>query len=148
MTAMLDIMFEERGQTPLKEFEGDASAIESAWFEHLMPVTTRDDVAGLLKTRRYVIIQGPPGTGKTRMAREMLDKDYAGIGQTIQFHPIRPMRTSSAVWRQFRRAPAIMARLGFASLQNPDFSWKLRPEPRKTPRGITCFTSTKLIEQI
>ena len=52
-----------------------------------MPVTTRSKVAELLKTRRYVVIQGPPGTGKTRMAREMLAKDYAGIGQTIQFHP-------------------------------------------------------------
>ncbi len=87
LKAMLDIMFQERGHTPLKEFEGDAQAVESAWFQHLMPVTTRDDVVGLLKTRRYVIIQGPPGTGKTRMAREMLAKDYAGIGQTIQFHP-------------------------------------------------------------
>jgi 5-methylcytosine-specific restriction protein B len=87
VTAMLDIMFEERGQTPLKEYEADASAIESAWFEHLMPTTTREDVAGLLKARRYVIIQGPPGTGKTRMARELLNEDYAGVGQTIQFHP-------------------------------------------------------------
>jgi len=87
VTAMLDIMFEERGQTPLKEFEVDARAIESAWFEHLMPTTTRNDVVGLLKTRRYVIIQGPPGTGKTRLARETLAKDYAGIGETIQFHP-------------------------------------------------------------
>jgi 5-methylcytosine-specific restriction protein B len=52
-----------------------------------MPLTTRDDVAGLLKKRRYVIIQGPPGTGKTRMARQMLVEGYAGVGQTIQFHP-------------------------------------------------------------
>lgn len=51
VTAVLDIMFEERGQTPLKEFEADANAIESAWFEHLMPVTTRSKVAELLKTR-------------------------------------------------------------------------------------------------
>jgi 5-methylcytosine-specific restriction protein B len=87
LTAMLDILFQERGHTPLKEFESDARAVESEWFQHLMPATTRDDVAGLLKTRRYVIIQGPPGTGKTRMAREMLDKDYGGTGQTIQFHP-------------------------------------------------------------
>jgi 5-methylcytosine-specific restriction enzyme B len=87
VTAMLDIMFEERGQTPLTEFKSDARAVESEWFQHLMPATSRDDVAGLLKTRRYVIIQGPPGTGKTRMAREMLDKDYGGTGQTIQFHP-------------------------------------------------------------
>jgi 5-methylcytosine-specific restriction protein B len=87
VTAMLDIMFGERGQTPLTEFKSDARAVESEWFQHLMPATTRDDVAGLLKTRRYVIIQGPPGTGKTRMAREMLDKEYGGAGQTIQFHP-------------------------------------------------------------
>jgi 5-methylcytosine-specific restriction protein B len=84
---MLDIMFEERGHTPLKEFEADAHATRSAWFEHLMPVTTRSDVVRLLEARRYVIIQGPPGTGKTRMAREMLAQDYAGAGQTIQFHP-------------------------------------------------------------
>ena len=58
VTAMLDIMFEERGQTPLKEFEADASAIESAWFEHLMPVTTRSKVAELLKTRRTSSFKG------------------------------------------------------------------------------------------
>jgi 5-methylcytosine-specific restriction protein B len=87
VTAMLDIMFEERGQTPLSEFKSDADAIEAAWFDYLMPTVTRDQVSSLLKTRRYVIIQGPPGTGKIRMAREMLAKDYAGIGQTIQFHP-------------------------------------------------------------
>jgi 5-methylcytosine-specific restriction protein B len=87
VTAMLDIMFEERGQTPLSEFKSDADAIESAWFDYLMPTITPDQVSSLLKTRRYVIIQGPPGTGKTRMAREMLAKDYGGIGQTIQFHP-------------------------------------------------------------
>ena len=78
LTAMLDILFQERGHTPLKEFQEDARAVQSAWFEHLMPLTTRDDVVGLLKTRRYVIIQGPPGTGKTRMARQMLAEDYAG----------------------------------------------------------------------
>jgi len=87
VTAMLDIMFEERGHTPLKEFEADAGATRSAWFEHLMPTTARSDVVGLLEARRYVIIQGPPGTGKTRMAREILAQDYAGAGQTIQFHP-------------------------------------------------------------
>jgi 5-methylcytosine-specific restriction protein B len=87
LTAMLDILFQERGHPPLKEFQDDALAVQSAWFEHLMPTTTRNDVVALLKTRRYVIIQGPPGTGKTRMARQMLEGDYAGIGQTIQFHP-------------------------------------------------------------
>jgi 5-methylcytosine-specific restriction protein B len=87
LTAMLDILFQERGYTPLREFQDDASAVQSAWFAHLMPYTTRDDVAGLLKVRRYVIIQGPPGTGKTRMARQILAEEYAGFGQTIQFHP-------------------------------------------------------------
>ncbi len=75
LTAMLDILFQERGHTPLKEFQDDALAGQSAWFEHLMPLITRDDVLGLLKTRRYVIIQGPPGTGKTRMARQILAED-------------------------------------------------------------------------
>jgi 5-methylcytosine-specific restriction protein B len=87
LTAMLDLMFEDRGYTPLKEFQGDASAVQSAWFEYLMPNTSRDDVVPLLNTRRYVIIQGPPGTGKTRMARQILHEDYADLGQTIQFHP-------------------------------------------------------------
>ena len=87
LTAMLDILFQERGHRPLKDFESDERTIQAAWFQHLMPVTTRDAVAALLKTRRYIIIQGPPGTGKTRMAREILAIDYAGIGQTIQFHP-------------------------------------------------------------
>jgi 5-methylcytosine-specific restriction protein B len=87
LTAMLDILFQERGYMPLKEFEDDALAVQSAWFDHLMPMTSRGEVVELLKTRRYVIIQGPPGTGKTRMARKMLAEDYAGAGETIQFHP-------------------------------------------------------------
>lgn len=87
VTAMLDILFQERGHSPLKDFQDDARKVQSAWFEHLMPTTTRDDVVALLKARRYVIIQGPPGTGKTRMARLILTQDYEGTGQTIQFHP-------------------------------------------------------------
>jgi 5-methylcytosine-specific restriction protein B len=87
VAAMLDIMFEERGHTPLKDYERDARAIRSSWFDCLMPRITRDTVAELLKARRYVIIQGPPGTGKTRMARQMLAENYDGVGQTIQFHP-------------------------------------------------------------
>jgi len=87
VTAMLDIMFQERGHRPRTEFQGDEEAVRFAWFEHLMPTTRRHDVVGLLKTRRYVIVQGPPGTGKTRMARQILSEDYQDIGQTIQFHP-------------------------------------------------------------
>jgi len=87
LTALLDTMFQDRGHTPLKEFQTDASSTQSDWFEYLMPKTNREDVVGMLNSRRYVIIQGPPGTGKTRMAREILREDYGGIGETIQFHP-------------------------------------------------------------
>jgi 5-methylcytosine-specific restriction protein B len=38
LTAMLDVLFQERNYTPLKEFENDAQSVQSAWFEHLMPV--------------------------------------------------------------------------------------------------------------
>jgi 5-methylcytosine-specific restriction protein B len=86
VTAMLDIMFEERGIEPLAGFKKDAASTKSKWFEYLMPTVTRNQVAELLKTRRYVIIQGPPGTGKTRMARKLLSENYSGVGQTIQFH--------------------------------------------------------------
>ena len=134
VTAMLDIMFEERGQTPLSEFKSDADAIESAWFDYLMPTVTRDQVSSLLKTRRYVVIQGPPGTGKTRMAREMLEKDYGGIGQTIQFHPNTTYENFVGGLAPVQEKPAITVRLGFASLPNLGFSWKLRPSLQR-PRA-------------
>ena len=87
LTAMLDLMFEERGHTPLREFQEDSTATQSAWFSHLMPKTERDQVVELLKTRRFVILQGPPGTGKTRMARQILAQQYRGFGRSVQFHP-------------------------------------------------------------
>lgn len=87
LTAMLDIMFEERGQRPLKEFQDSELAIKDGWFAHLMPQTTREHVVELLRDRRHVVIQGPPGTGKTRMAREILIHEYGGRGESIQFHP-------------------------------------------------------------
>jgi len=87
LTALLDTMFQDCGQKPLKEFEADAFSTQSAWFEYLMPNTARADVTNLLKSRRYVVIQGPPGRGKTRMVRQILAENYNGSGQTIQFHP-------------------------------------------------------------
>lgn len=92
LSAFLDILFEERGHTPLKEFQDDAEALKSAWFAHLMPPAERSEVRNLLHLRRYVVIQGPPGTGKTRLARQILADDYSGRGYSIQFHPTTPRR--------------------------------------------------------
>lgn len=87
LTAMLDLMFEERGHAPLKEYQEDSTGVRSAWFSHLMPKTDSNHVVELLKNRRFVVLQGPPGTGKTRMARQILAADYDGFGRSVQFHP-------------------------------------------------------------
>jgi len=87
LTAMLDVMFEERGHGTLTEFQDNAAGVKSDWFSHLMPPLHRGDVVRLLQKRRFVVIQGPPGTGKTRVARQILAEEYRGFGQTIQFHP-------------------------------------------------------------
>lgn len=87
VSAMLDIMFEERGEVPLAAQQVHSQSVRSNWFAHLMPETTQGQVVELLKQRRYVILQGPPGTGKTRMAGMILADAYAARGQSIQFHP-------------------------------------------------------------
>jgi len=87
VTAMLDLMFEERGHAALKDYEEDSNDTQSASFSHLMPKTDQAQVVELLKARRFVIIQGPPGTGKTRMARQILADQYGGFGRSVQFHP-------------------------------------------------------------
>jgi 5-methylcytosine-specific restriction protein B len=87
VAALLDLMFEERGHSPLKEFKAESDDTQSAWFSHLMPKTDGNQVVELLKDRRFVVLQGPPGTGKTRMARQILEGPYAGFGRSIQFHP-------------------------------------------------------------
>jgi 5-methylcytosine-specific restriction enzyme B len=87
VAALLDVMFEERGEVPLAAYKAESESIQSTWFTHLMPDTKRGEIIDLLKHRRHVILQGPPGTGKTRMAGMILADDYAGFGRSIQFHP-------------------------------------------------------------
>jgi 5-methylcytosine-specific restriction enzyme B len=76
--AFLDLLFGERGHQPIATSRASYESIRGAWFDHLMPAVERIEVAGLLATRRYVIVQGPPGTGKTMMATELLREEYAG----------------------------------------------------------------------
>lgn len=87
VAAFLDILFEERGHSPMAEYTADSDALKSGWFAHLMPQTTREQVVEILRERRFVVIQGPPGTGKTRMAEQIRTHDYGGHGESIQFHP-------------------------------------------------------------
>lgn len=86
LTAFLDLMFEERGENPIKQYQAERDSLRQQWLEHLMPDISAQEAAILLERRRYVVLQGPPGTGKTRMARELIRKQYEGHGRTIQFH--------------------------------------------------------------
>jgi 5-methylcytosine-specific restriction protein B len=147
LKAMLDVMFEERGHPPLKEFHDDANAVQSAWFSRLMPQTSREQVVELLKSRRYVVIQGPPGTGKTRMAREILGGEYAGFGRSIQFRP-------NTTYESFigGLAPVLSATngdntLGFRLPRSRAFFWKPPRKPRRAARSHISSTSTRLIER-
>lgn len=87
LKAFLDLMFEERGQIPLKSYLDDKDQIRAKYFAHLMPDVSEDFVKNLLRERRFVILEGPPGTGKTRMALNILEDIYKRNGFSVQFHP-------------------------------------------------------------
>ena len=86
LTAFLDLLFDERGVSPLTSFKVGAEEIKTRWLRYLMPDVSNDRVVELVNERRYVILQGPPGTGKTHMARELIGTEYQGHGKTVQFH--------------------------------------------------------------
>jgi 5-methylcytosine-specific restriction protein B len=86
LTAFLDLLFDERGISPLAPFKANSKDLQTRWFRHLMPDVSDDRVAELLNERRYVILQGPPGTGKTYRARRLIENEYQVRGRTIQFH--------------------------------------------------------------
>jgi 5-methylcytosine-specific restriction enzyme B len=85
--AFLDLLFEERGISPLANAQAQSESLRAEWFEYLMPTVERKQVKDLLANRRYAIVQGPPGTGKTMMATDLLREDYGSFGRSIQFHP-------------------------------------------------------------
>jgi 5-methylcytosine-specific restriction protein B len=135
LSAFLDVMFEERGHSPLTSSKAEADRIRGAWFEHLMATVTRDQITSLLKRRRYVIIQGPPGTGKTRMAREILQTDYAGFGQSIQFHPsvtyeslvggLNPVSSAGDLGFSFAPKPGFLMTAAAEALRKPEQNFLL-----------------------
>lgn len=121
VTAMVDLIFEERGHTPLKDYQEDYINTQSAWFSHLMPKTDHDRVVELLKTRRFVIIQGPPGTGKTRMARQILADHYGGFGRSVQFHPSTTYENFIGGLAPMHNEPNRDGGLGFRFAPKPGF---------------------------
>lgn len=84
---LLDLFFDEHG-TPLT---GPARERWNTRTQHIagaiFPRWNEDEVYGLLRERRFVVLEGPPGTGKTRMAWRLADR--AGTATRIQFHPAR-----------------------------------------------------------
>ena len=72
----------------LKGAETDARRIQVAYYSHMLPDCSAEEVGALLERRKYVVLQGPPGTGKTRMALELLKDKYRNNGMTIQFQDV------------------------------------------------------------
>lgn len=135
VTALLDVMFEERGQRPLAQFAEESEAIQAAWFEHLLPSTTREQVTELLNRRRYVILQGPPGTGKTLMAGRILRDEYASAGRSIQFHPnttyenfiggLAPVTGDGSMGFRFAPVPGFLMEAAAMALSDPSRKYLL-----------------------
>jgi len=129
VTALLDLFFEERGHQPVASCFSDYQSLQAAWFDHLMPGVSRDQVCKLLASRRYVIVQGPPGTGKTLMATELLREDYGGRGRTIQFHPnttyenfiggLAPVTAAGELGLQFQPTPGTLMRAAIQAHSDP-----------------------------
>lgn len=114
VTVFVDLFMDERGVERKNASESAALAAKAQWMAHLMPPVQDSDVSALLQTRRFVVLEGPPGTGKTRLAEQLLQADFKGHGQVIQFHAgttyesfvggLRPVTDASV--QGFRFAPA------------------------------------------
>jgi 5-methylcytosine-specific restriction enzyme B len=135
LAAFIDLLFEERGYGPLKSCEAIYESVRSSWFDHLMPTIERGAVAGLLATRRYVILQGPPGTGKTMLAGDLLREEYGGRGRSIQFHPnttyetfiggLAPASTDDHEGLRFVATPGFLMQSASEALADPNSDYLL-----------------------
>jgi len=135
VTAMLDVLFEERGYKSLKQYSNDAEGIQAAWFEYLMPSTTREQVTELLHRKKYVILHGPPGTGKTLMAGQILRDEYGCFGRSIQFHPnttyenfiggLTPVAEDGSLGFRFAPSPGFLMESAAAALADPSKKYLL-----------------------
>lgn len=85
--AFLDLYAYERGWTVMKAREPEYDELHAALRSDLFASPNIDEVASLLRQRRFVILQGAPGTGKTRMAEQIRQAHFDGRGMTVQFHP-------------------------------------------------------------
>ncbi len=132
LAAFLDLLFEERNVKPMAAYRTQAAIDRAAWSSLILPDLSRQNVAELLRQRRFVILQGPPGTGKTRMAEELLRGEYARRGRTIQFHPnstyesfiggLAPVSSSEALGLRFAPQPgALMRAAAEAAATNEPF---------------------------
>src|SRR5437588_34901 len=59
--AFVDLFFAERRIGLKKEAMEDAERIRRAWLAKVLPTADDERVAGLLRSRRFVVIEGPPG---------------------------------------------------------------------------------------
>lgn len=84
---LLDLFFHEHGTpivgNPKKRWDRRLEDVASAIF----PSVSFNEILGILRERRFVILEGPPGTGKTRLAYEIADK--IGSSTRVQFHAAR-----------------------------------------------------------
>jgi 5-methylcytosine-specific restriction enzyme B len=135
VSALLDLMFDERGYETLAVQQSSAESIRSAWFEYLMPGVDLNQVKSLLGSRKYVVLQGPPGTGKTMMATDLLRDAYGGFGRSIQFHPntsyenfiggLAPAHSSDELGLRFNPMPGFLMDAASEALRNPTRNYLL-----------------------